>query len=159
LPNEFCKRAFAPVAQSFYFWRLDQGWTLFAPRVRDINWHLTAVITLKNGLRMVYEPTQSQTCGFFERLRNLRHRDFTHIICWNEHSNFWPDYAKWIAGRYYSAQNPPVSLTMCNSWVEVPEPEGKVSIPRDHLPTHSKFYFLFYYRFKDGDLGNHALFP
>src|SRR5688500_16045008 len=62
---------FVPVWNAF---GLRQGWNLFGPKLRDINYHTTATITYKDGLTEIWEFPRMNKLSLWEKFKREKWR-------------------------------------------------------------------------------------
>jgi hypothetical protein len=123
-----------------------QYWGVFAPDLRTINWHSTAVIEFSDGSLKNYEFPRFEKMSlweafvrapetelFYERMANLNYKKTL------------PTIARYLARANYDVANQPVSVTFVFHFAPIPVPGKGVWIYRDNLPPHifSEIYFVY----------------
>lgn len=137
---------------SYYsFFGLEQDFGVFAPKPRDANPHLTAVITYKDGTTKLWTYPRMERIDLFTRIGKERYRKFfDDNLAWPRFEKMWPDLARWVARQNYDdPTNPPtmVSLIRFSSTVLLPE----IGLGKPNLP-HFEDKVLATYPVKAADL-------
>jgi hypothetical protein len=145
---EWRTRLWKPLAQFWNYWQLEQSWNLFAPNPHQDNLHPTAIITFEDGTKTIWELPRMNKLSLSSRFRDEKWRKWSMESLPNN-KEFWPDVARYIGRRFYTAENKPVSVSL-NMWsANIPPPSPKNTI--DKLPFQTNFVCFFVYRYTPED--------
>lgn len=132
----------------YNFVGLNQGWSVFAPRLRNINFHSTAIITYSDGTTELWEIPRMNKLTYWERFQKEKWRKWgSDTMPWPNYAALWPDVARFIARQHRNPTNPPKQVSLNLHWIEIP-----AECPRDALPEHTKFYTFYVYHVSPEDL-------
>lgn len=138
---------------SYYsFFGLEQDFGVFAPKPRDSNPHLTAIITYADGTTKLWTYPRMERINLLDRIRMERYRKyFDDNVAWQRFEKLWPDLARWIARQNFNdPTNPPTMVTLQRFSSAVVIPELGLGKPN---PPHSDHQVLATYPVKPVDLG------
>jgi hypothetical protein len=137
---------------------LIQHWSLFAPDVRELNYHTLAYIEYKDGTIKCYELPRAQKMKGFERFRAEKKRKlFGDCLSWPNYSNFLPSVCRFIARANFNSQepdNPPVKITIGHLSQEIQNSNVKPWIYRNELKEHTDKKIIFVYNTTPADFSN-----
>jgi hypothetical protein len=145
-------RILEPVRIFWNFWRLDQNWNLYSPVIRDINFHLSAIITFEDGTKMIWQLPTMGRYSLIDRYRMERFRKWGNdVLPWKDkYKEFWPDFARYVGRLFYRPNNKPTKISLHLFRCELPPP--KEPIPdRFELPKHWRFETKFTYLYTAKD--------
>lgn len=141
-------RRISPV-WTFMGWR--QNWGVFAPKLRQVNYHTTATVTFRDGSTLLYELPRMEKMNLVEKYLKEKWRKWGNDnMSWPHCRAYWPDVARWIARKFATSSNPPVQVTLNLHRVQIPPPDKFVL--RSELPEHTDCKSTFIYRVKQRDI-------
>lgn len=130
---------------------IEQNWMMFCPNVRDLNFHISAVVTFADGTSTLYEfPRFDNTSVWFAFTRSRMRKMINDNMVWDDYAPLHPAVARFIAHCYTDPKNPPVKISLSYSWLTVPPIENAPD--RFHLPQHVHRFTFFVYAVKPEDL-------
>lgn len=136
--------AIAPIMEAT---SIGQGWSVFAPDVREANYHETALITFKDGLQKLYEFPRMQKLDLATRFRREKFRKmFFDCMPWPDNQQFLPDFAKFIVDANTWPGNSPATVALFHHSCKTPQPEQGPWINRSDLPEHTHLLTYYHYR-------------
>ena len=140
-----------PIRVGWLFCGLKQRWALFAPVVRQFNFHTNVTLAFADGSVMNWEVPRMDRLNLFDRFRLEKFRKFgIDHLPWPEYKECWPDFARYVGRLYYTPTDKPETLSLHLYWVNIPEPGTKGS-ERANLPEHTQFHTVFTYKYSDRD--------
>lgn len=150
-PSRATSSLLAAFKNYIFFFALEQNYSVFAPKPRDANVHLVAVIMHKDGTLELWEYPRMERMNQVERLFKERYRKFAHDnVVWDEFTMYLPDFARYIARlNNKTPNNPPVSISLLRYSASIPEPAQGLSGP---LPPQSETQTIITYQVKPADL-------
>lgn len=149
--TKFKERFLEPVKFHWFYWGLDQNWSLFSPSIRDLNFHTTVTVRFKNGMLMLWEPPRMNKLDLAERFRREKFRKWgIDNLPWPDYKMLWPDLARHVGKKLYTAENPPEMLSLNLYWTRFPAPETKV-VPAGELKDVFEQSTIFDYKYKPED--------
>lgn len=106
----------------YFFMGLDQDFGVFAPKPRDQNPHMIAVVRYADGTSLLWESPRMERLGFLEKIPKERYRKFfDDNTCWSKAPHAWPDIAKYIArNSFLDESNPPTSVSLIRYSSKIP---------------------------------------
>jgi hypothetical protein len=129
------------------FWRLDQNWNLFSPVIRNLNHHEAAIITLKDGTKVLFELPRNNKVGLANKFKDEWWRKWSSdSLPFVNYKQFRPDLAKYIGRRFYNEVDPPETLSLSYYTSNFPPPTIKV-YSQTNLPYHTDYSPIFQYQF------------
>lgn len=146
--------ALSPLRNYILFLGIDQDWRVFAPKPRDTNLHLVAVVTRQDGTLELWEYPRMERMNFVDRLYRERFRKYAHDnVAWGGFESFLPDLALYIARLNNNPGNPPVRVSLVRYSAPIPVPTAGVNhdFP-EALPPQSDTETITTYAVKPGDL-------
>jgi len=144
-------RSSSPIATFWDCFGFRQKWTLFGPELRDLNFHVTALVTFADGNVRVWEAPRMDKLSMWARFRKEKWRKWgNEVLPWPDYKHYWADSARYIARTCNNAGNPPMQVSLNLHWVKIPPPASGVSCAR--LPEHNLFSTFFVYRVTAADL-------
>lgn len=130
-----------------------QWWTLFCPEVRNVNYHLCALIEFSDGTIKCYEFPRMEKLDLITKFRREKLRKlFGDNISWASFGQFRPSVARYLARANSDPGNPVVRVTMLLNSADTPPPDYKHWCYRDELPAHTRKAILFNYKVNPNDL-------
>lgn len=130
-----------------------QNWSLFAPDVREVNYHCTAAIDFADGTTRYYEFPRMQKLGLWHKFRSEKMRKlFGDYMPWPGGEPFLKDIARYLAAANSDPKNPPQMVTIMTNWHGIPKPDAPKWIYRDQLPEHTDKSITFVYPVTPQDL-------
>lgn len=148
--SELRSRITDPFKDFWLFWGLHQSWALFSPTIKDINYHVIAIVTYENGYKRIWEPPRMDKLDLVTKFQKEKFRKWTiDSLPWPEHKKFWPDIARYIGRELYTKENPPKELSLCLLWSKIPHPVDNK--PLKPLPDHTRFNTVFTYKYVSED--------
>ena len=151
-PKSPVQQALVSTYKPFYnFFGLWQGWNVFGPKLRAINYHTTAIITYADGTTELWEVPRMNKLSYWERFCREKWRKWgDDTMPWPAYGELWPDTARFIARMHNNPANPPKLISLTLHWVDIPKPPD--ICPREHLPEHTGYYTFFVYPVAPEDL-------
>lgn len=133
------------------FWGLNQNWALFAPSIRETNFHTIVHVRFKNGTMVIWDPPRTKNLDTIQQLRNDRLRKWcSDSLPWPRYKQFWPAMARFTGRKLYTPENPPEELSLYLYWARFPGPATQT--PGDQrCDTQVHQSRMFNYRFKPED--------
>jgi hypothetical protein len=130
---------------------VEQNWQMFCPTVRDLNFHISAIITFADGTSTLWEfPRFDNTSFWFCFTRSRLRKQLNDNLIWDDFASFHPAIARYIARCYVDPKNQPVKVSLAYNWFKVPPIEEAPD--RLHLPQHIHRYTFFVYAVRPEDL-------
>ncbi len=131
---------------------IGQSWSVFAPGVRDSNYHETALICFEDGSSKLYEFPRMEKLNYWLRFRREKYRKmFLDCMPWPDFSLFLPEFARYIARSNACPGNEPVMVTLVHNWCPMPPADPEHWVQRDQLPEHIMQTPLYVYRVQPED--------
>ncbi|MBS2006646.1 MAG: hypothetical protein JST01_06375 [Cyanobacteria bacterium SZAS TMP-1] len=125
-----------------------QYWGVFAPELRNQNYHTTAVIDFEDGTSKLYEfpNTNINQKDYFSHFGGEKKRKlFNDNISWPNYEQFRPSVARFLARANDDPANPPQTVTIYWHHAWTPPPDPKHWVYRDQLPQHTEQRINFLY--------------
>ena len=152
-PIRFAKRDYYldPFKNYVLFIGLNQDYEIMAPKPRDRNLHLVAVVTHADGTLELWEYPRLERMNFIERLYKERFRKYAHDrVAWEPFESFLPDLARYIARLNNKPGNPPVHVSLVRYSARIPVPP--VGFKQGDLPPQSDTDTIITYTVTEADL-------
>lgn len=136
----------------YQYFGLEQDFGVFAPKPRDVNPHLTAIVRYRDGTTKVWTYPRMERIDLYNRIRMERYRKFfDDNLAWPRFEKLWPDLARWVARvNFEDPANPPVEVSLLRFSSAVLIPEEGLGKPN---PPQSEQKALATYPVKPEDLG------
>jgi len=118
----------------------SQYWGVFAPDVRNQNYHCTAVIDFADGTSKLYEfpNTNINQKDYFSHFGGEKKRKlFNDNIAWAGYEQFRPSVFRFLARANDDPANPPQTITFQWHHAWTPPPDQANWKYRDQLPQHT----------------------
>lgn len=132
---------------------LWQSWDMFAPNPLQINAHLEALVTFRDGTQRVWPFPRMEKLSYLERYTKERYRKWSSdYVRSDAYSSIWADTARYIARNHYNPLNPPSEVTLKRYWMEIPPPAPSSihqSWSKEYAHNHS--YSFYTYRAREDD--------
>jgi len=150
-PPSLLRTALLPPFYNYIaFFGLWQRWNVFAPDPKNWNQYLTATIVFADHSKKVWEFPRMERFDVLSRMQKERYRKWSHEgVNDFSQSRIWPDTARYIARLNYSAQNPPVMISLTRHWSWIPAPVGG---PHREIKDAGGQYTFFTYAVSPQDL-------
>ncbi|CAN5308939.1 hypothetical protein BH11CYA1_BH11CYA1_46980 [soil metagenome] len=130
-----------------------QWWALFCPEVRDLNYHLAALIEYSDGTIKCYEFPRMEKMDLLTKFKREKLRKlFGDNISWPPYAQFRPSVSRYLARANNDPANPPERVTMFLNSTNTPPPDPEHWCYRDELPFHTRKQVLFSYEVNPNDL-------
>jgi len=130
-----------------------QYWSLFCPEVRNVNYHLSALVEFSDGTIKCYEFPRMEKMDLVTKFRKEKLRKlFGDNVSWPNYAQFRPSIARYLARANNDPTNPPVRVTMFLNSADTPPPDQEHFCYRDELPPHTRKAILSSYRVNPDDL-------
>lgn len=137
-----------PYEEQMYFFGCWQGFAVFAPDPRKVNFRIHAKITYDDGSVFVWHYPAMEKLGFFERYYREHYRKFGND-CLNSTELLWRDFARFVARKNDRAGKHPVTVALTRTWADVLPIEKGMGKPN---PEQSEKYQFYLYKVESGDL-------
>lgn len=137
-----------PFTDQIYFTGVWQGFAVFAPDPRKVNYRIYATIEFDDGTETVWHYPAMEKLGFFERFLKEHYRKFGND-CLNSTELLWPDFARYVARKHDGTNRHPRSVALTRTWADIPPIEKGLGKP---LPEQKDKYRFFLYRVLPEDL-------
>ena len=133
---------------------IEQTWNMFAPAVRQTNYHLVALITFADGSSKLYEFPRMEMMEPVERYGKEKMRKlFIDNVPTTQFEGYLPDICASLARANYDGKNPPALITVTLKMADIPEPnEAAPPPPRFDMPARTKSEILIVYKVQKHDL-------
>jgi hypothetical protein len=132
---------------------IGQSWSVFAPEVRNTNYHETALIYFRDGSVKLYEFPRMEKLDYLKRFRREKFRKmFCDCMPWAPYTQFQPDFASFVARCNTNPTNEPVVVTLVHNWRSMPAPDPQHWVNRNDLPEHTNQTPLYVYYVQPEDL-------
>jgi hypothetical protein len=149
--SELQKQLVAPGNSFFQFWGLNQSWRLFAPTIREINYHTTATITFDDGAIMLWQMPRMDRLDLGHRFVLEKFRKWAvDTLPWPSYKEYWVDYAHYAGRVFATPQRKPVQFSLHLFCAKIPPPVGNL-VDRYQLPPHEDSSLVFTYFYKPED--------
>jgi hypothetical protein len=133
------------------FFGFDQRWELFAPNTREVNCHAVMLITYKNGNTTLWPVPRMDLADYVQKFSRDKFRKWgTDNLPWEDHREYWPDFARYTGRIHYEENNPPVTAVFVVYQSKIPNPDTSFT-RQDRLPVRNQWRTGFCYRFKPED--------
>ena len=130
-----------------------QYWSLFCPEVRDLNYHLNALVEFSDGTIKCYEFPRHEKMDLITKFRREKLRKlFGDNISWQNYEQFRPSVCRFLARANNDPTNPPERVTMFLNITNTPPPDKESFCYRDELPPHTRKIILSSYKVNPTDL-------
>jgi hypothetical protein len=121
--------------------------------MRTINVHMNAVITFSDGSTKIYEFPRMEKLDLAGRFQKEKMRKLCEdVLPWAGFEEFLPAVARYIARANLNPDNPPIMVTISHNWTNMPPPDPKHWVMRDHWPPHGHHYTNLIYVVPEQDL-------
>jgi hypothetical protein len=137
-----------PITDSIWWTGVWQGFAVFAPDPRKINFRIVATIKYDDGSEKIWNYPAMEKLGFFERYCKEHFRKFGND-CMNYNELLWPDFARYIARQQDEKAKHPVSITLTRTWADILPIEEGLNKPN---PEQNRSYQFFFYKVLPEDL-------
>ncbi len=130
-----------------------QYWRVFAPDLRDKNWHSTALIEFADGTLKYYEFPRPQFMSMTEAFVKAKERTFFYELLANKnYAKMLPDIARYLARANFDQANQPRTVTLIFNYALMPAPDPNKWTYISQLAAHTKSGVFFVYRVQAQDL-------
>lgn len=130
-----------------------QYWSLFCPDVRNVNYHLSALVEFTDGTIKCYEFPRMEKMDLVTKFRKEKLRKlFGDNISWPNYAQFRPSISRYLARANNDPTNPPLRVTMFLNSADTPPPDEGQFCYRDELPPHTRKAILSSYKVNPDDL-------
>lgn len=133
---------------------LDQNWGVFAPKPREDNPHMVAMVSYRDGSTRMWLYPRVERYNLFERMFKERYRKFgDDNTVWPKFRLLWADLAIYIARRnYFDRDNPPETVTLIRMSRHIDPPE--IGLHKVLNGPHNEVDPFLTYNVRAGDLSN-----
>lgn len=129
----------------------DQRWELFAPNTRVVNCHTVVVVTMKNGNSTIWPLPRMDVVDQTQKYVRDKFRKWgTDNLPWEDHREFWPDFARWVGRSHYERDNPPVTAIFVVYEAKIPSVETAFAA-QDKQQVYDSWRTAFCYKYKPED--------
>lgn len=138
---------------------MRQGWRVFSPELRTVNWHTLCLIEFKDGTLKAVEFPRMEKLSLLERFVHEKKRNILGDRITNPiYKRFRPMiaryYARANASNNLEPDNPPVRVSFVFASAPMPDIDSSHWVYRDQLPEHTFKQVYFSYQVKAEDLTN-----
>jgi hypothetical protein len=147
-PDLEIRKRFYEQERLFYrYFGLAQYWGMFGPGACRYNSHMTCLITLNDGTKMLWEFPRLDRLDYPDRYRLEKWRKFlTENSLGDEFHNLLPDFARWIGRKVDLPGDKPFMISY-NLWTAKIPPPSDPPVPRDKMPDQANFDTRFVYEY------------
>ncbi|MCA9801891.1 MAG: hypothetical protein KC777_07880 [Cyanobacteria bacterium HKST-UBA02] len=132
---------------------IETIWQLFAPDMRLMNFHNTAIVTFEDGSQRLYEFPRFDLMSRVEAFKHYKLQKLFHDYMSNPvGAAYRPAIARYIASSVSSPDNRAVMVTFCFNFVSLPEPSPTRVLSQTKLPYHTTKDANFVFDVRPGDL-------
>ena len=138
----------------YHYLGLDQDFGVFAPKPRDQNPHLVALITYKDGTTKLWMNPRMERLDQLTRVPKERYRKFfDDNLAWPAYKTLWPDITAYLArANYDDPNNPPQTVTLIRYSSTVLPPEEGLKLKNRKNQPHFIKETMQTYRVRPDDL-------